>query len=254
LISNNEDDNFKSTLITQLLIIRMVELSDSNAFYILSEISKNESVSYNGIELYQETLLKFFIENPTFFIKQGSKYNDATIINSISNSLNEFIADEDFFKDNMASLNLESQQLLLYPEKEEGFNDAFKKRLKTLPQLEVVFSPSSYTSWENKTLFFTNIYPLFSKAITRDFTISENLYYKFHILSILRKYTSLGYVINDTDGFTNLRKEKNASSEILQKIQTGEEITILDESSDWWLVQTKQGKKGYVYKTKIKLE
>ncbi|MBE8723881.1 SH3 domain-containing protein [Flavobacterium hungaricum] len=58
--------------------------------------------------------------------------------------------------------------------------------------------------------------------------------------------------ISDPDGFTNLRKEKNTSSEILQKIIAGNKIEILDNSGDWWLVQTKEGKKGYVFKTKIK--
>lgn len=254
LISKNEDDSFKSTLITQLLIIRMIQLSDDDAFYILSEISKNESVSYNGIELYQETLLKFFIENPIFFIQKGSKYNESTIIKSISNSLDEFIADEDFFKDNIASVNLQGQQMLLYPEKEKEFNDNFKNTLKKLPKVEVVFSPSSYTAWENKTVYFINIYPLFSKSITRDFSIQENLYYKLNILPILKKYTSLGYFINDSDGYTNLRKDKSTSSEILQKIKTGEEIVVLENSGDWWFVESKEGKKGYVYKTKIKKE
>jgi hypothetical protein len=62
------------------------------------------------------------------------------------------------------------------------------------------------------------------------------------------------FKISDPDGFTNLRKEKNTSSEILQKINNGSEVEVLDNSEDWWLVQTKEGRKGYVYKTKIKSE
>ena len=73
------------------------------------------------------------------------------------------------------------------------------------------------------------------------------------IINLLHKKFSLNK-ISDSDGFTNLRKEKNTSSEILQKIATGNKIEILDNSGDWWLVQTKEGKKGYVYKTKIKAE
>lgn len=62
------------------------------------------------------------------------------------------------------------------------------------------------------------------------------------------------YKISDPDGYTNLRKEKNTSSEILQKINNGSEVEVLDNSEDWWLVHTKEGRKGYVYKTKIKSE
>lgn len=60
------------------------------------------------------------------------------------------------------------------------------------------------------------------------------------------------YTIQDPDGFTNLRKEKNAKSEVLQKIKTGEQIEVLDNTDDWFLVKTKEGKTGYVHKSRIK--
>ncbi|MFH6935274.1 SH3 domain-containing protein [Flavobacterium sp. FlaQc-30] len=75
----------------------------------------------------------------------------------------------------------------------------------------------------------------------------------YHVLQFENQPTKFGSIL-DSDGYTNLRKEKNSSSEILQKISTGSEIEILDNSGDWWLVQTKERKKGYVYKTKIKVE
>ena len=60
------------------------------------------------------------------------------------------------------------------------------------------------------------------------------------------------YYINDPDGYTNLRKDKNISSEVLKKIKSGEEIEVLDNSGDWFLVKTKEGEKGYVHKSRIK--
>ncbi|MGV2449362.1 SH3 domain-containing protein [Chryseobacterium sp.] len=62
------------------------------------------------------------------------------------------------------------------------------------------------------------------------------------------------FYIQDSDGFTNLRKEKNSSSQILQKINTGEQVEVLDQNGDWWLVVSKEGKKGYVHKSRIKSE
>ena len=58
--------------------------------------------------------------------------------------------------------------------------------------------------------------------------------------------------IQDPDGYTNLRKEKNTSSEILQKIKSGDHIEVLDNSGDWFLIKTKEGKQGYVHKSRIK--
>lgn len=60
------------------------------------------------------------------------------------------------------------------------------------------------------------------------------------------------YFIQDPDGYTNLRKEKNSSSEVLQKIKSGEHIEVLDNSGDWWQIKTKEGKTGYVHKSRVK--
>ncbi|MEO8236650.1 MAG: SH3 domain-containing protein [Flavobacterium sp.] len=65
---------------------------------------------------------------------------------------------------------------------------------------------------------------------------------------------SVVFKIQDPDGYTNLRKDKNSTSDIVEKIKSGEKIEVLDDSGNWWLIQTKSGKKGYVYKTKIKSE
>lgn len=62
------------------------------------------------------------------------------------------------------------------------------------------------------------------------------------------------YYIQDPDGFTNLRKDKNSASDIIQKIKSGEKIDVLDHSGNWWFIQNKSGNQGYIYITKIKME
>lgn len=59
------------------------------------------------------------------------------------------------------------------------------------------------------------------------------------------------YVINDSDGFTNLRKDKSSRSVIIEKIKSGEKVEILDDSGNWRLIKTNSGNTGYVYKTKL---
>ncbi|WP_336687145.1 SH3 domain-containing protein [Chryseobacterium bernardetii] len=58
--------------------------------------------------------------------------------------------------------------------------------------------------------------------------------------------------IQDSDGYTNLRKDKTPTSEILQKVKSGEHIEVLDNTGDWFLVKTKEGKEGYIHKSRIK--
>ena len=60
--------------------------------------------------------------------------------------------------------------------------------------------------------------------------------------------------INDPDGYTNLRKEKSTTSSILEKIKTGAIVEVKEQSGDWYLVKTKSGNQGYVFKTKIVYE
>ncbi len=58
--------------------------------------------------------------------------------------------------------------------------------------------------------------------------------------------------IQDPDGYTNLRKDKTTTSEVLQKIKSGEHIDVLDNSRDWFLVKTKEGKQGYIFRNRVK--
>ena len=69
-------------------------------------------------------------------------------------------------------------------------------------------------------------------------------------LKRIKKIDNLGY-IKDSDGYTNLRKERNKNSEIVQKINTNSEVEVLKDSDDWFLVKTKEGNIGYVHKSRI---
>ena len=53
------------------------------------------------------------------------------------------------------------------------------------------------------------------------------------------------------DGYTNLRKEKSTTSAALEKVETGQIVEVIEKSGDRYLVKTKAGNEGYVFKTKI---
>ncbi|WP_185291116.1 SH3 domain-containing protein [Chryseobacterium lactis] len=61
-------------------------------------------------------------------------------------------------------------------------------------------------------------------------------------------------IINDPDGYTNLRKDKSTQAEVIQKIKSGISVQILDDSGDWWKIATDDGKQGYIHKSRIKSE
>ena len=99
-------------------------------------------------------------------------------------------------------------------------------------------------------------YPNFLK------NLKNNNYYSF---SLLKSYSenksdldnndiSTDYYIEDSDGFTNLRKQKNANAKILQTIKNGEKGEVLNSEGNWWLIKTQEGKEGYVYYNRIKIK
>jgi hypothetical protein len=270
-----DEDDFKATLFTKLLFIRIQQLSDSDSYRLLSETFKNEAISSNGIELIDSYLVELFLQNPYFFVQQGTKYNDFEIINYALDLLKGFIVSEEFFLENFGYAKYKKGMLILDAKIQKEFsNKQLIERLKSSSKIEVIFSPSFYSDWGNQTIQFTEIHHFFGEQLLSKFNLAERNFYKIHVLSKISKMfvqndfadnekvtlvsgEQMGIVvfcIQDSDGYTNLRKEKNASSEILQKIITGSQVEVLDKSDNWWLVKTKEGKKGYVYKTKIKTE
>jgi len=60
--------------------------------------------------------------------------------------------------------------------------------------------------------------------------------------------------INDPDGYTNVREAMNTNSKIVAKIYEGERFdTYPSSESNWWLIKTKKGIKGYIHKSRIKI-
>jgi len=61
-------------------------------------------------------------------------------------------------------------------------------------------------------------------------------------------------VINDPDGFTNVREGIGTESKIIDKIYEGEKFEVFPSAQNsWWLVVTKSNKKGYIHKSRVKL-
>ena len=127
-----------------------------------------------------------------------------------------------------------------------------------------------FRSEKNKKIDFTNEnkgYQLVNNCFQKDEKLVERLkkekFYGYSYLSdatqaylnqSIENETDYG-IIQDKDGYTNLRKEKNTNSEIIQKINTGEKVEILESrDANWFLVKTKNGNEGYVNKSRLKFE
>lgn len=74
-------------------------------------------------------------------------------------------------------------------------------------------------------------------------------------LLAMNKYNNLSKsrkgIINDPDGYVNIRSEENVQSPVLGKIMEGDVFYYWETDSNWYIVQTENGIRGFVYKTRI---
>jgi hypothetical protein len=59
-------------------------------------------------------------------------------------------------------------------------------------------------------------------------------------------------LINDPDGYVNIRQEQNTQSEIVGQIKKGEVFRYWELPTNWCVVETEAGLRGFVYKDRIK--
>jgi hypothetical protein len=64
---------------------------------------------------------------------------------------------------------------------------------------------------------------------------------------------TLRAVIDDPDGYTNVRSMKSASSDIVTKVHDGEEFYTYVQDGNWWQIRTKDGKVGYMHVSRIRI-
>lgn len=60
-------------------------------------------------------------------------------------------------------------------------------------------------------------------------------------------------VLDDPDGFVNVRANANAQSRIVAVVRLNETVRTYPQAGAWWLVRTRSGSQGYVHASRIRL-
>lgn len=63
----------------------------------------------------------------------------------------------------------------------------------------------------------------------------------------------LAAVIDDPDGFTLVRSQRSASSQVVARVEQGEPFYTYTQDGSWWQVMTRDGKVGYMHVSRIKI-
>lgn len=188
------DDEFKATLFTQLLLERIKQLRDSNAFFLLSESSKNPSISYNGIEMISEYVFDDIINHFLFYVEESSKYNDITVLEYIlQDTAPQYLKTDSEIKDPTRMCDCDdlpkgsilfNKDSLQTKENLKKFKDKFKNE-KTI---EVDCSPSLENGWKTKTEEYYDLNQFVENNLKTKLNIKDMNFFKIKIVPILNKY------------------------------------------------------------------
>ena len=180
----------------------------------LSKIINNE-VFANSDSFIDSSWLNYFIKKYGFDVKNLSQIFDLSIEQEDLGAINIFIANKYIVSLNQVK---KANEVKTYADKLKKFNLQNKG-------LKDDGDPTFYISEKSKINQIVDL--------------------------LTSKYKS--NKIYDKDGYTNLREDNNTNSSIIEKITSGEYIEVLEnpEEEDWYLIQTKDGKKGYVHKSRI---
>ncbi|MFK7001443.1 SH3 domain-containing protein [Flavobacterium oreochromis] len=250
----NKDDNF--------IIYNKLLLNDDNSAlnYVLNDKSSLEDIyvyfNYEKNEVIREKLISTLTnvdDYPIEFknsliwynnIKRQDNIRKNTLI-AIGNKNPDFLFD-------LTNYLITNRKIIKKP-----FNTFVDKTIACL--ISIQLNLGSKDKLTNKGYMLLNNMFLSDSSMKEVF--KKGYYYNYDNLKEAIKYfetssqENIGedlYVINDKDGYTNLRKGKSSSSEIIGKINTGTEIFILDENDkDWWLIETTIGEQGYIHKSRI---
>jgi len=84
--------------------------------------------------------------------------------------------------------------------------------------------------------------------------INDNLtgYVFGHYTNLKMQEGEVFGIINDPDGYTNVRKEKSSKSEILFQIYEDEKFILQNNEGDWWLIEY-NGNQGYIHNSRVSI-
>lgn len=262
------NSNKKHPYFEELLTLnKIVYQNDLNS--ILTVVSKNPDLAIDLVVLFNyeknETLFSSAVRGIQNWddIEQSTRlslvfYNSTTNSFKIREKLLESLKSKESFIYALTNYLADNKENIT---KTNGIpSSTLEKAIAYLLQLGFIGKEDIDVQSDKSYLLLNNIYV--SHPELKD-SFQRNKYYGYPSLEKYAKdYTLLEddnqeriySTVIDTDGFTNLRKDKSTTSQILQKINTGEKVEVLDQTGDWWLVVSKEGKKGYIHKSRIKTE
>jgi|GEM_PF-1967474 len=274
LIRKFGDEYDGLNLLAMLLMVRIEQLKDSTAFYLLAKLEYYDFKGYMAVKL-----LLLFLNDPVFFIQQVIKYKAHHLFETLAYYFAKVFTLEYFFIEYRTELNikLKAGQLFVYPpsgnpnwiehEYEYGATDNLKQILASRPTVPAHFTPikteenlrwwkESFPTWQEGVINFPDFGDYWGKDLLSKLTEEERVIYDKYIYPGLQEKIIRNYHVNSSDGLAYLKKEPNDKSETLRVLANDEYVCFLEDKSGWVKVyypfaNSKDGLGGYIHSSQL---
>jgi len=265
-IVNEEYEIIPPLLVTMLLVIKLEQNQDSDAFYLLDELAKNEHLTYLGLHKIKLYVLELFIKNDNriFFIKCAHLHKAHHLIDFIMQMMCADLFTEFTFAAKKVQLTYETVKTYTNIDGKEDYDTVETPVPFSKGQIFVNnrYEEHQYVGYVNKSLgyplddypcgeaqftgvhknkkvtdlilfIFINIGKYLIDDITSKLSKAELISYDRYIYSHLKDYVVRNYHVNTSTGYANLRAEPNNNADVLAMIPNNEYVCFISDDGDW---------------------
>jgi|GEM_PF-1254076 len=266
-IEDYTGDISKKLFLNMLLTVRLEQLKDSDAFYLLTKYAREELRLEAKGELrpkfLQYSLFLLFLQDPLFFVQQANKYQDASLIKYLKSELDKYLVKELFFSLYKAQASLKPGNLYLLPMRKILRYENRDPKLRGMVEASVFIKDTidmhpKFPGWWERELALVAMYAHLQREALDKLTEDEKNFYDKNIRPLFNDYVMRNYHVKSDYGFVNLSSKPSVDSEIITKIDVGEYVCFIEEAGDWVRVYYPKINaefnlldKGYVHNPKV---
>lgn len=266
---DEDEDDFLHpyTIITMLLLARIEQLDDDNAFIILSELSKDVDFRYMGLDYYISSFTRLFFLKYEYLIKTSLNTDNYTIMDillSTDTALGSLFyglsnTEKRFSEEPIYDTYFLSYGQILFRQDElsplANYNNDY---LHAIRSEKNSYSIDMIYARDNETINYYDVYTPLRKELKEKLTPAQYEKFTKKIKPMFDVMEIKNYHVSDSDGYVNMRSSATVNSSIVTQIPNGTYVYYLgEETRNWVKVLFKKPLDppttiGYIYKDRLK--
>jgi len=253
---NGEYDWISISHLSKLLMMRIEQLQDSDAFYVLSKISEDEYLASQGVGFYDGIISELFLRNPSFFINSSFRYENNVIMKYVVEDFEMFsISEEKFYDRGVGKFTIQSEQVLIqkdfFYDSPYLANSEMKRRITASPEITIFMNPSSDNDWKGANFYFYDIRKPIREYLKSELNDEVYKYYMTNIDPLFDTIEIKNYHVKDSDGYVNVRDKADINSAVLGTVDNGKYVCYMGVIKNGWVKIYSPGLIGYIHQSRL---